>query len=231
MSLELLRARPLRRGLPAFTLITSAFTLIELLVVIAIIAILAAILFPSSPRHGESPADRLPFQREADSHGSYHVYPGLRRDLPDRHVLPWCGYSVNDYRSPKWMDMLYPYIKNTAVFTCPSFAGDAAQHEKYVYQPATCTGARATQYGTYVLNGVYPALTTVRAPAGRSLAEIQAPADTIFVTEGGDWGLLATRWRDGLPIRSWIPPPARRRCVPPLAARASLSTSCTTPAA
>ena len=170
---------------------THAFTLIELLVVIAIIAILAAILFPIFAQA------RAKARQAACLSNTKQIATGLMMYTQDYdEVLPmgtyasWCGRTDNDFRNPKWMDMLYPYIKNTQVFTCPDYPSNAQQHQKYVYQPPTCTGARATQYGTYVLNGAYPAMTAVSAhgPAGRALAEIALPADTLFVVENGTPG-------------------------------------------
>ena len=90
------------------------------------------------------------------------------------------------------MDEIYPYVKNTQIFTCPSFEGDAKEHEKYVNQPLSPAVVRGgTQFGTYVGNGVYTSMKAVSAhgPSGRPIADIKTPADTIFVTEGGDWGI------------------------------------------
>ncbi|MCD6351836.1 MAG: DUF1559 domain-containing protein [Armatimonadetes bacterium] len=97
------------------------FTLIELLVVIAIIAILAAILFPVFARAREKARqascqsnlkqvalaflmyvqdydEKFPFWRW-DSHG---------------------GGGTPDPSAPQWYVRLYPYVKNTQLFVCPS---------------------------------------------------------------------------------------------------------------
>jgi prepilin-type N-terminal cleavage/methylation domain-containing protein/prepilin-type processing-associated H-X9-DG protein len=104
-----------------------AFTLIELLVVIAIIAILAAILFPVFAQAREKARqasclsnlkqignatmmyvqdydETLPYQNPSEN-------PAPTRPLPDGRLYQ--GYT-------HWPLMLYPYIKNTQVFLCPS---------------------------------------------------------------------------------------------------------------
>ncbi len=168
----------------------KAFTLIELLVVIAIIAILAAILFPVFAQARAKARQTACLSNEKQIGTALMMYAqDYDETLPISNYYPWCGNAVNAITNPKWMDLLFPYVKNTQVFTCPSFQGDTAEHEKYVYQPSTCTGARATQYGTYVINEVYQSMTAVSAhgPGGRPLAEIKLPADTLFVSETGDW--------------------------------------------
>ena len=208
-----------RAAAPAFTPRKTAFTLIELLVVIAIIAILAAILFPVFAQAREKARQTTCLSNTKQIGLGLIMYTqDYEETLPIATYAPWCGRSVNDFRSPKWMDMLFPYVKNTQVFTCPSFAGDAAQHEKYVYQPPDCTGARATQYGTYVLNGAYPAMTAVSAhgPAGQVLAAIGRPADTIFITEQGDWGVnrnSVTGWTANPSYISTTAPPVLRTTI------------------
>ena len=197
----------------------SAFTLIELLVVIAIIAILAAILFPVFAQAREKARQTACLSNGKQMATALLMYTqDYDETLPMATYSPWCGLAVNDFRIPKWMDMLYPYIKNEAVFTCPSFPGDAANHQKYVYQPATCVGARATQYGTYSLNGVYPAMTAVSAhgPAGLALPAISLPADTIFLNEGGDWGVNRNA------VTGWTANPVMDKTASPISLRTTI---------
>ena len=117
----------------------KGFTLIELLVVIAIIAILAAILFPVFARAREK-ARQASCQSNLKEIGlAYHMYA---QDYDERPV-PGCiryppGVSVNVY--PRWAysgastladyeantdgGIIYPYVKNTQIFRCPSAGGD-----------------------------------------------------------------------------------------------------------
>lgn len=95
----------------------SAFTLIELLVVIAIIAILAAILFPvfaqarekarqTSCLNNEKQIGLAVVQYTQDYDGVY----------PSRYMVD----LTNPSGQVTWRVVLYPYIKNAGVFTCPS---------------------------------------------------------------------------------------------------------------
>jgi len=124
----------------------QAFTLIELLVVIAIISILAAILFPVFARARES-ARRASclsnlkqivlsmkmYMQDYDAHYPKGYDVGADRNPfidTDKSrpsgVFVTEGYhditGRNHYRT--WMDLLYPYIKNTPIFICPSARSD-----------------------------------------------------------------------------------------------------------
>jgi prepilin-type N-terminal cleavage/methylation domain-containing protein/prepilin-type processing-associated H-X9-DG protein len=105
----------------------TGFTLIELLVVIAIIAILAAILFPVFARAREKARQtsclsnlkqislgHLMYAQDYDERFLHGRYPGT------------CMYGhyhshddgISNYMS--WQTHIYPYVKNTQVFVCPS---------------------------------------------------------------------------------------------------------------
>jgi prepilin-type N-terminal cleavage/methylation domain-containing protein/prepilin-type processing-associated H-X9-DG protein len=99
------------------------FTLIELLVVIAIIAVLAAMLFPVFARAREK-ARQSSCQSNLKQLGlAVSMYA---QDHDEVLPIRWYGGSNDAWDAPfLWMDLIYPYVKNEQVFTCPSGSGDA----------------------------------------------------------------------------------------------------------
>ncbi len=97
------------------------FTLIELLVVIAIIAILAAILFPVFARAREN-------ARKANCLSNLkQIGTGMLMYAQDNDEhLPVGGYYEilqawpNSLDTMTWRALVQPYLKNTAVYICPS---------------------------------------------------------------------------------------------------------------
>ena len=89
----------------------TAFTLIEILVVLAIIGILSAILFPvfSSARESARIA--------TCSSNLKQIYVGTQLYMNDSNgTYPYRFLGA----SCDWADMVYPYVKSTAVFECPN---------------------------------------------------------------------------------------------------------------
>lgn len=118
----------------------SGFTLIELLVVIAIIAILAAILFPVFARARENARRSSCLSNLKQIGLGFMQYT---QDYDEKFPLAIIGYgasggplvqttpgtpgmifNTSDGNAPtnyvSWMDLVYPYIKSTQLFVCPS---------------------------------------------------------------------------------------------------------------
>jgi len=105
-----------------------AFTLIELLVVISIIAILAAILFPVFARARENA------RRSSCQSNEKQIGLGILQyiqDYDERWPSKELGGSVPngpaENNSPPnglvWCEQIYPYVKSTQIFKCPSNTG------------------------------------------------------------------------------------------------------------
>src|SRR5437762_2986730 len=95
----------------------NAFTLIELLVVIAIIAILAAILFPvfAQAREKARAASCLSNVKQM-SLGIMMYAQDNDEFMPYGYAYTWPGQKYLEY----WQDLIRPYVKSEAVYTCPS---------------------------------------------------------------------------------------------------------------
>jgi prepilin-type N-terminal cleavage/methylation domain-containing protein/prepilin-type processing-associated H-X9-DG protein len=90
------------------------FTLIELLVVIAIIAILAAILFPVFAKAREKARQSSCLSNVKQLGLGFMQYAqDYDEMLPQDYRCPWATRYT-------WRAMIYPYVKNGQVFSCPS---------------------------------------------------------------------------------------------------------------
>lgn len=167
----------------------KGFTLIELLVVIAIIALLAAILFPVFSRAREN-ARRSSCQSNLKQMGLGMLQ--YSQDYDERTVAAYFGSNnltrINDTAASnynyKWMDAIYPYIKNEGVFSCPSDSGD---RRKFNYlQNASAHFGSYTLNNTYINTGDIATSPTSSNQSGKDLihiARIAAPATTIWVMD------------------------------------------------
>ena len=174
---------------PAATKTRSAFTLIEFLVVIAIIAILAAILFPVFARARENA------RRSSCQSNLKQIGLGLlqyAQDYDEKLVADRYGsdsQSTNDPNTDyKWMDAVQPYVKSTQLFTCPSDVDESGYSTRYVPHTQLGTGGTTSPsslyYGSYGINTYYSSgANSGNGISGRSLAQLNDPARTLWVTE------------------------------------------------
>jgi prepilin-type N-terminal cleavage/methylation domain-containing protein/prepilin-type processing-associated H-X9-DG protein len=179
------------------------FTLIELLVVIAIISILAAILFPIFAQACEKARQITCASNERQ------IGLGMLQYVQDNDETLTCSYygsataNSDGGANYKWMDAIFPYVKNEQVFDCPDDALSIPYHFR--------TG---NDYGSYGLNGAYGAPGDNQTPPRSSAsatahyivttAMLAVPTTTVWVTDnnnapsttntGGSQGFFWTDW-------------------------------------
>jgi prepilin-type N-terminal cleavage/methylation domain-containing protein/prepilin-type processing-associated H-X9-DG protein len=218
----------------------QGFTLIELLVVIAIIAILAAILFPVFAQAREKARQTSCLTNLKQIGTGLAMY---LQDYDDVFPFNWFGRAPDVWwlsrpetgtgagLAYKWMDAIYPYVKNEQIFTCPS---DPSPRREYIYRnrltgqvPTTMARYETTRWGSYCINMANWAQTPGRGvpPTSqwgdqgnhllRTLAMVNAPAQTAWVVEGNGsfevaWPNIAANPRifnwNGVRVLALLPP-------------------------
>jgi len=165
----------------------KGFTLIELLVVIAIIAIIAAILFPVFQKVRENA------RRTSCASNLKQIGMAITQYTQDSdETLPTRRLGITDpteYES--WRAMIYPFVKSTAVFQCPSNpknnVTDFNVNLPNSTEPAGLTASyAAARYDGAGLGGPHgpfldDPLTGTSIPV--TLAGLQTPSTTLEIVE------------------------------------------------
>lgn len=158
----------------------AAFTLIELLVVIAIIAILAAILFPVFAQAREKARQTVCLSNCKQMGTALMLYlQDYDETFPKAETIvapAQNGLGPHNVISARatWPWFLGPYVKNVAIFDCPT-SPDRTEN---------LTGVNWANDGNYGYN--YDGLTRDVNTPGRSLAELDDSAGTFVIFDSGD---------------------------------------------
>ena len=162
----------------------AAFTLIELLVVIAIIAILASLLLPTLAR-AKSKAKSI-----ASLSNLHQLSLGLNL-YRDDHGGRFPGHSLAAVAGQprlRWADLIYPYVKNEAVYLSPGLRLEELPSMQKPFAHTAPGGIETPEvtryYGGYGYN--YQYLGNTRTPGGvapfhASDSSILAPANTLVL--------------------------------------------------
>lgn len=169
---------------------SDGFTLIELLVVVAIICILAAILFPVFSRARENA------RRTVCASNLRQIGLGITQytqDNDETYPLRKANYGIGGFGA-SWHQAIYPYVKSTQVFACPS---DPAID----YPPITRVGTPDI-VESYEINA--------RIGEGLRVTAVLAPAEKIGVGEKysgyTDYGIAYPEWGGAAPgaWQAWL---------------------------
>jgi prepilin-type N-terminal cleavage/methylation domain-containing protein/prepilin-type processing-associated H-X9-DG protein len=163
----------------------SGFTLIELLVVIAIIAILAAILFPVFARAREN-ARKISCLSNMKQIGLGVMQ--YTQDYDERYPMRYYGGSGATQEANTWRRVIFPYVKSTQLFQCPSNSNNTILADDSTPANMTSAGLPAGSpqfFRSYAINGANTFGGTPPSEYNRaaSLAEIVSTSETILVAE------------------------------------------------
>ena len=155
----------------------KGFTLIELLVVIAIIAILAAILFPVFAKAREK-ARQITCASNLKQLGLGFVQ--YNQDYDEYFTYSAWGCAQG------WGGQIYPYVKSTAVYSCPDDAtSQGGVAGTYVVSYAMNTNL-SYQYGGANSTGPGQKISTLLGPASTVLLCEVAGIPGVELTDGSE---------------------------------------------
>ena len=157
------------------------FTLIELLVVIAIIAILAAILFPVFAQAREKARQAACFSNLKQIGTALMLYV----DDNSETYFPLAYTAViggQPRRIAQW-DMLFPYVKNSGVWSCPS-EPQATDWQRWVDEPPARGGCLGGSMGAWSGYLRYFSYISNRSVFARAMSELPRTTDTSVLFDG-----------------------------------------------
>ena len=155
------------------------FTLIELLVVIAIIAILAAILFPVFAKAREKARQASCQSNVKQIATAAIMYLQDYDEVLAPHGCGWRDWTVAQNECC-YAQRIYPYTKNTQLFSCPS---DPTRKAEPPVPPAVRRDG----------NGYGGNLAYITPRAGTALGTIRSPAETIWYADATTGYIRAPR--------------------------------------
>jgi prepilin-type N-terminal cleavage/methylation domain-containing protein/prepilin-type processing-associated H-X9-DG protein len=187
----------------------EGFTLIELLVVITIISILAAILFPVFAQAREKA------RQSSCASNLKQLGIAIAQYAQDSdETLPTREFDAGSGRQYSWRVQIFPYVKNKAVFQCPSneevtqkeLSGPVDELPGSYGCNAGALASTWAQIGAYPQDGDAQApmpsvYTRPGGPAPHSrpvpLAEVIRPAEVILLADSGSRGRAFTDYPFG----------------------------------
>ena len=169
------------------------FTLIELLVVIAVITVLAALLFPvfSNARRKAWQTESTCLSNQRQIGAALTLYlQDFDETYPNYRFEPLGDQNAGDIEKNSWRSVIFPYLRNTQVMTCPANPDNhiLSQDPKYPISYAVNMSLNPRDY-PLPLNPLSARFIPGSGVFGRELSPgvkasaIARPAECIAVTE------------------------------------------------